>query len=423
MDDNFFAALGQDYFVHPTEDPIQALSQAASKMGKTPAELLQNGWGGPIQQFIHHPNVRDVVIQHNNEVWVRDRRGQKSIIPIKLTSRWIDFLAYHWRFANGNLKQASQVDPRAQFRSTVFFPSIGGGIRFQYVGSAFSALGSSIYIHQLPKTPIDLQTLVNNGTLPQEAAELIMTLIRAKTPIIISGQTRSGKTTFLGSLVQALQKEQHPLNLLVVEKSHEIPLVRPAYRWEEDAEGVTELATLASYATQMGLEWLVLGECTGPEAYYVLKAFTQGVPVMTTLHAISASEAYRALAMLALEHVRDPSLLPGFMKSLANEAVISINLELRERPDGSLLGAVAGIEEIIGVSNEKPVVNPLWMSKFNPNTDLMELVYNPGCVAQLSPSTKLRLKVAGLEWPNQKRDTTRPTQQSSSKSRGIFGRK
>ena len=214
--------------------------------------------------------------------------------------------------------------------------------------------------------------------------------------------------------------------MLVVEKSHEIPLINPAYRWEEDAEGQVKLQDLAAHATQMGLEWLVLGECTGPEAYYVIKAFTQGVPVVTTLHAISATEAYRALVMLALEYVREPSLLPGLMKSLANEAVISVNLEVRERPDGSMLGAVSGIEEIISVSGEKPVVNPLWLSKPDPETGLLKLVFNRGCVAQLSPATKLRFKVAGIPFPVPEKpqpQKAKTTPEPVQKPRGLFGRR
>ena len=427
MSNDYFAPLGEDYFVQPSEDPNKALDHAASLMGAPKKELMQNGWGGPIHQFIHHQNVRDIIIQHDNKVWIRDKRGQKSILPVKLNTQWIDFLAYHWRYAKSTKQDSNfDIDPLASFRGTVFFPQIGGGVRFQYVGSAFSALGSSIYIRQLPQEPLDLSLMVANDTLPQAAADMLKTLIKVKTPIIISGQTGSGKTTFLGSLVQELQRMNDPLNMLVVEKSHEIPLIRPAYRWEEDADGLVKLQELASHATQMGLEWLILGECTGPEAYYIIKAFTQGVPVITTLHAISATEGYRALVMLALEYVREPSLLPSLMKSLANEAVVSINLEVRERPDGSLLGAVSGIEEIISVSGDKPVVNPLWMSKENKETGLLELVFNRGCVAQLSPATKLRFKVADIPFPIP--ETPKPAKKAipepaPSKSRGLFGRK
>lgn len=401
---DFFAGLGQKYFVRPEEDPQKALEKAAAILGKEPMELIRHGWGGPIHQLIHHPAVRDIVIQHNHNIWIRDNAGKKTETPTYLNTKWIDFLAYNWRYVNyldSRKKNIPDVSPLANFRHTLFFPEVGGGIRFQYVGRGFSALGSSIYIRRLRAEPFKLSTLVENGTLPQGAADTLITLMKARSPIIISGQTGSGKTTLLGALVNELQIMNDPMNLLVVEKSHELPLQRPAYRWEQDAEGLVGLEHLAANATQMGLEWLVLGESTGPEAYFVLKAFTQGVPVMTTLHATSATAGINGLAMLALEHVRDAALLPSFLRTLAAEAVISVHLEMSERADGVLLGQVTGIEEMIDVAGNKPVVNPIWMRKRDKNTGHQTLAFNRGCVVQFSPSTKFRLHRAGLEFPPQ----------------------
>lgn len=399
---SFFEALGPNYFVRPEEDPQTALNKAASILGKTPIEVLKYGWGGPIHQLMHHPAVRDIIIQHDSPIWIRDSSGKKTTTPTYLSTKWIDFLAYHWRYANlmeMDGREVPMVNPLANFRHTLFFPEAGGGIRFQYVGQGFSALGSSIYIRRLPSRPFELSQLVKNGTMPQGAADCLISLIKAKAPIIVSGQTGSGKTTLLGALVSELQKITVPLNLLVVEKSHELPLLNSAYRWEEDAEGLVGLEHLAANATQMGLEWLVLGESTGPEAYYVLKAFAQGVPVMTTLHATSATDGISGLAMLALEHVRDSAMLPSFLRTLATQAVISIHLEQTETSSGVLMGQVTGIVEMIDVSGTKPVINPIWHRKRDKASGGEKLVYNAGCTTQFSNTTKFRLHVAGQEFP------------------------
>ena len=122
---------------------------------------------------------------------------------------------------------------------------------------------------------------------------------------------------------------------------------------------------------------------------------------MTTLHATSATAGINGLAMLALEHVRDAALLPSFLRTLAAESVISVHLEMSERSDGVLLGQVTGIEEMIDVAGNKPVVNPIWMRKRDKNTGHHTLAFNRGCVVQFSPSTKFRLHRAGLEFPPQ----------------------
>ena len=163
---DFFAGLGQKYFVRPEEDPQTALAKAAEILGKEPMELIRHGWGGPIHQLIHHPAVRDIVIQHNHNIWIRDNAGKKTETPTYLDSKWIDFLAYNWRYVNyldSRKKTLPDVSPLANFRHTLFFPQVGGGIRFQYVGRGFSALGSSIYIRRLRAEPFKLSTLVENG--------------------------------------------------------------------------------------------------------------------------------------------------------------------------------------------------------------------------------------------------------------------
>ena len=396
---------GGSYIVSANTPPKQALAEAVAKSGADWQTLARNGWAGPLHQLIHSHKVRDLFVQHPGQVWVRDARGHKSREAVHITDGWVRFLANLWH--NGpsskNGDPSDPLDPYAVTRKTLLFADGSGGMRWVYCPATFSSWGPSLYIRRLPSKPLPLSEMVRNGTLPQAAADMLVAFLATGTPMIVSGQTGAGKTTLLGALIHELQMLVDPLNLLIVERTHEIPVTQPAYRWEQDAGGKVSLDHLAEKATQMGLEWLVLGECTGPEAYFVAKAFSQGVPAMTTLHASSAPAAVKKLAMLSLEYVQDPRLLPVIMNDLADQGLVSVHLSLKEREPFGLLGTVTGIVETIGVSGESdPVVNPLWEWK----DEVGGLAWNPGSLSQLSEATEQRFVAAGRTFPVPAASTT-----------------
>jgi Flp pilus assembly CpaF family ATPase len=389
---------GANYLVPASTPPKEALAEAVERSGADWQTLARHGWAGPLHQLIHSHKVRDIIVQHPGQVWVRDARGRKSREAVHMSEAWIRFLPRLWHnAANGQgSEQDSPLDPYNVTRKTLLFADNSGGMRYVYSPAAFSSWGPSLYIRRLPSRPVVLSEMVRNGSLPQAAAELLVAFLAVGTPVVVSGQTGAGKTTLLAALVHELQRLADPLNLLIVERTHEIPVTQPAYRWEQDAAGRVSLDHLAEKATQMGLEWLVLGECTGPEAYFVAKAFSQGVPAMTTLHASSATAAIKKLAMLSLEYLQDPRLLPVILSDLADQGLVSVHLSLKEREPFGLLGAVTGIVETIGVSGESdPVVNPLWEWKDGAGG----LVWNSGSLSQLSEATAKRFLAAGMTFP------------------------
>jgi type IV secretory pathway ATPase VirB11/archaellum biosynthesis ATPase len=394
--DSKLAKFGTDYFVDGIKDNPQTASRKAKEMlGLTNSEeLWRLGWGGPLHQLIHSPFVRDIMVSHDARsptrkmVWVRNTRGEKSVEPINITDDWIEMIAYGWKYAGS--RRVPDADPHAMFRHTAFFPESDGGVRFQYAGRATSPYGASIYIRRLPTKPITLKELIANGTITNQAAYVLTRLLLSGSSVVVSGQTGSGKTTFLGGLIHYLQSVIEPLNLLIVEKSYEIPTENPAYRWEETDSN--SLPTLAAASTQMGLERLCLGESTGPEAYFVAKALTQGVPVMTTLHASSPSDGVMQLARLSLEY--NPTVMDNLLRMFAEQGLIGLHIDLKER-EGGLLGQVVGIEEVISSSGGRVVMNPI----FRWDEEKKETVFNQGAFSQISPATRLRFKAARMNFP------------------------
>ena len=66
-----------------------------------------------------------------------------------------------------------------------------------------------------------MQTLIQKGALPEDAAEFLKMLVRAKYNLLISGGTSSGKTTFLNALSQYIPEDER---VITIEDSAELQI-------------------------------------------------------------------------------------------------------------------------------------------------------------------------------------------------------
>ena len=76
-------------------------------------------------------------------------------------------------------------------------------------------------IRRFPDKPLTIPDLIALGSLTEEAAEFLSTLVRAKYNIFISGGTGSGKTTFLGALAGFIPPDER---IITIEDSAELTL-------------------------------------------------------------------------------------------------------------------------------------------------------------------------------------------------------
>lgn len=102
---------------------------------------------------------------------------------------------------------------------------LADGSRVNIVLAPVSLDGSTITIRKFPEKPQDMQTLIQKGALPEDAAEFLKMLVRAKYNLLISGGTSSGKTTFLNALSQYIPEDER---VITIEDSAELQI-----QWEQ----------------------------------------------------------------------------------------------------------------------------------------------------------------------------------------------
>ena len=224
------------------------------------------------------------------------------------------------------------------------------GSRVNVVLSPIAIDGSAVSIRKFSKKGLDMETLVEMGTISEDVAEFLKKLVLARYNLFISGGTSSGKTTFLNALSAFIPIEER---IITIEDSAELQLqgIKNIVRLETrscNTEGVKAITTreLIHTALRMRPDRIIVGECRGEEALDMLQAMNTGHDgSLSTGHANSTQDMLNRLETMVLMGMDLP--LTAIRQQIASAIDILVHLE-RGRDKKR---RVVEISEVIGVKN------------------------------------------------------------------------
>lgn len=233
------------------------------------------------------------------------------------------------------------------------------GSRVNIVLMPIAIDGSAISIRKFGKEPIDMQALINFGTVSLEVAEFLKQIVVARYNIFISGGTSSGKTTFLNALSAFIPPNER---VITIEDSAELQLqqtpnlVRLETR-NRNQEGVNEISAreLIHTALRMRPDRIIVGECRGEETLDMLQAMNTGHDgSLSTGHGNSIRDMLSRLEMMVLMGNELP--LQAIRQQISMGIDIMIHLE-RGRDHKR---RVVEIAEVVEVRDGEILLNPLY---------------------------------------------------------------
>jgi pilus assembly protein CpaF len=292
---------------------------------------------GPLEPLLADPTVDEVMVNGPDAVYV-ERGGLVEPAAVRFGSE-------------GELRHAIErilapLGRRVDEASPLCDARLADGSRVNVVIPPLSLSGPCLTIRRFRPDGLSLEQLVELGTLSDAEADLLARCVAARTSILVSGGTGSGKTTTLNALSGAIPDGER---IVTVEDAAELRL-RQAHvvRLESrppslDGRGEVTIRALVRNALRMRPDRIVVGEVRGGEALDLLQALNTGHEgSLSTIHANSPADALARLETLAL--MAGVGLPHAVVRDQVARAVELVVHQAR-RPDGSRV--VEAIAEVV----------------------------------------------------------------------------
>lgn len=250
---------------------------------------------GPLEPLLRLPGVTDVLVNGPDQVFV-DRGAGLERVDVRLP----DDDAVR-RLAQ---RLAATVGRRLDDATPFVDARLADGTRCHAVLAPVARPGTTVSLRVPSRRPLSLADLVGAGTLTDDGARLLTSVVRRRLAFLVTGGTGVGKTTLLASLLALVDPAER---LVLVEDMSELrpdhPHVVGLEARPPNVEGAGEITvrTLVRQALRMRPDRLVVGEVRDASVTDLLAAFNTGHDGgCGTLHANSAADVPARVEALAL---------------------------------------------------------------------------------------------------------------------------
>jgi pilus assembly protein CpaF len=302
---------------------------------KTLRYLLQ-----PVWSYIEDPAVSEIMVNGTDVVYV-EKGGHMILADVRFPDEA--------RLMAAVRNLAQYTEKRITGETNRFDSRLPDGSRVHVVLPPCSRNGIAISIRKFPKRKIDLDRLVEYGSLTPEAKEFLQIAVILDQNILVSGGTSSGKTSLLNAMAGAIPAHHR---ILVLEDSSELQIpqehvlyfeARAADRHGRSAAGIRDLfhSTL-----RMRPDRIIIGEIRGGEALDLIQAMTSGHSgSMSTLHANNPRDALNRLETMAMMSGIE---MPLFALRSQVASAIDLIVQTSRMPNGSR--RITHISEVLPLS-------------------------------------------------------------------------
>lgn len=346
---------------------------------------------GAIQPLLEDDEIETIDVNGCDQVWINRADGTKEPGPAIADSdaQLVELIRRWGAYQGQTARDFSPAKPRLRL-------SLPDGSRLTAMMSVTPRPCLSIRRHRM--LDVDLDDLVEYGTLDAGLRQFLRAAVRARKDIVVTGGMGSGKTTFIRALAADIPPDER---IVTVENEYELYLHTLGHRHadivacearEPNTEGIGGIGVrqLVTDALRLNAARVIVGEVLGDELVAMLQAMnTGGEGSLCTMHADSADEVWSR--MLILADSGGLSYTPATLFRLAGMAVdFVVHLRHDTGYDGrrpiNLRYVTQVLEVLPPADTEEPATNH---------------VYVPGpdgrAVPHTLPQSAAELETAGFE--------------------------
>ena len=302
-----------------------------------------------LQDMMDDPDITEIMVNGASNIFY-EKDGELYRSPARFASeKKLDDVIQ--KIAAGVNRVVNEANPIVDAR-------LKDGSRVNVVLPPVSLNGPTVTIRKFPKERITMEHLIRLGSISQEAAEYLRTLVLAGYNIVVSGGTGSGKTTMLNALSDYIPSDER---VVTIEDSAELQisnipnLVRLEMR-NANMEGnhAVTIRDLIKTSLRMRPSRIVVGEVRDAASIDMLQSLNTGHNGMSTGHANSPADMLSRIETMTLLGEEIPLL--AVRKQIASAIEIIIQLgRLRDRTR-----RVLEITEVLACVDGEIILNPLY---------------------------------------------------------------
>ena len=251
-------------------------------------------------KYLDDESINEIAYNGGNLIWTEDIIGN-----------WVS----HESELNFNAAQsfanacAAYKNDKIERQKPILSCILSTGERVQIViPNATKENHISITIRKPSKVRYTIDNYINNGSIDAKMANELKTAIENGKNIIICGETGSGKTTFMKTLIDFIPLDER---IITIEDVEEIKFwdhknfVQLFYPSEAKSDSLVNATTLLKSCLRMKPSRILLAEVRGGETYDFLNVISSGHNgSMTSCHAGSVKSAIDCLVMMSMQNIQ-----------------------------------------------------------------------------------------------------------------------
>ncbi|MEO7652756.1 MAG: CpaF family protein [Bryobacteraceae bacterium] len=329
----------------------ERVPMTTAEQNKMVEEVLDEVLGlGPLEPLLKEPSISDILVNRHDKVFI-ERGGKLSETQVKFKDD-----AHLLHIIE---KIVSQVGRRIDEAQPIVDARLPDGSRVNAIIPPLALDGPCLSIRRFGRHVITQDEMVQYKTVMPGMLKFLAACVQAKTTVLISGGTGSGKTTTLNALSRFIPEEER---IVTIEDTAELQLQqRHVVKFETrppnlNTEGGINQRQLLRTALRMRPDRIIVGECRGAEALDMLQAMNTGVEgSMSTVHANTPRDAFSRLETLVLmADLEIPTRV--ILQQLAS--AIKMVVQVSRLQDGSR--KIVSIAEVLGVADDRVQIQELF---------------------------------------------------------------
>lgn len=251
-------------------------------------------------KYLDDESINEIAYNGGNLIWTEDIIGNWVSHESELS-----FSAAQ-SFANAC---AAYKNDKIERQKPILSCILSTGERVQIViPNATKENHISITIRKPSKVRYTIDDYINNGSIDANIANELKIAIKNGKNIIICGETGSGKTTFMKTLIDFIPLDER---IITIEDVEEIKFwdhknfVQLFYPSEAKSDSLVNATTLLKSCLRMKPSRILLAEVRGGETYDFLNVISSGHNgSMTSCHAGSVKSAIDRLVMMSMQNTQ-----------------------------------------------------------------------------------------------------------------------